>query len=231
MIATKTSIKRSYPNFLIIIAAIIISLGIFWLIIHEVITEKEEAIDQKIMNFISQYVNPKYTTIMADITFLGSRDFLITAYLFLISLFLIKKQKYTALKIALIGTIGFSMVEIFKNIFHRHRPLHPLISPLNNYSFPSGHTTSGFIFYGLLIHLLWQTKISSFYKWILSIFFFVISILIGLSRIYLNMHFPSDVAAGFCLGFAWLVMAIFLFDKAKSVSPPALIRNTRNDKA
>lgn len=144
-------------------------------------------------------------------TFLASKFFLIPAYLILISWFLFhQKKKTVALNVAITGTIGFCLVFILKNIFHRNRPLSPVIEPLNDYSFPSGHTTSGFIFYGLLIYLVWQSKLSKVFKFILSLLLLLIAFLIGLSRIYLGVHYPSDVLGGFCLGFIWLTTALLL---------------------
>ena len=66
------------------------------------------------------------------------------------------------------------------------------------------------MFYGLLIYLVWQSKLETAYKWMLAVFLLLLSFLIGASRIYLGMHYPSDVFAGLCLGFAWLMIALLI---------------------
>jgi undecaprenyl-diphosphatase len=100
--------------------------------------------------------------------------------------------------------------------FRRVRPPNPLIDPLHNFSFPSGHATSGFIFYGLLVYLIWKTNLPKPVKYLAGILLIGFALLIGFSRVYLRVHYFSDVLAGFCIGFAWLVLAIWLMEKFKA---------------
>ena len=197
-----------------IAAFMLLALAVFWLIIHEVLVEKEYEVDTVVIHFISAYTSPWMTGFMKAITFLASSAFLLPAYILLVGWFLFhRKKKKVALNVALNGITGFLLVFTIKNIFRRDRPMNPLATRLHDYSFPSGHTTSGFIFYGLLIYLVWQSKLSVLLKCILSILLLFLSILIGISRIYLGMHFPSDVIAGFCLGFVWLSISLLLLHK------------------
>jgi undecaprenyl-diphosphatase len=75
---------------------------------------------------------------------------------------------------------------------------------LKNFSYPSGHATSGFIFYGLLVYLVWKTNIPKLYKWLTASILILLSLLIGFSRIYLRVHYASDVVAGLLY---WICMA------------------------
>ena len=102
-----------------------------------------------------------------------------------------------------------------KLFFQRVRPPDPLIAPLQNFSFPSGHATSAFIFYGLLAYLIWKTDLNRTYKYLIATVLIIFSLLIGFSRVYLRVHYPSDVVAGFCIGFSWLVVTISLFTRLK----------------
>ena len=102
--------------------------------------------------------------------------------------------------------------------FRRVRPPNPLIDGLENFSFPSGHATSAFIFYGLLTYLVWKTEIPKLYKYIIGAILITFSLLIGFSRIYLRVHYPSDVLAGICIGFAWLILTVWLFERLKRKS-------------
>ncbi|MEO6538069.1 MAG: phosphatase PAP2 family protein [Ferruginibacter sp.] len=192
------------------------ALLLFVLIVHEVLAEKEEAVDLAIFNFFSLHViSNSLTGFMKAVTWFASASFLKIGYALLVVIYLFKKHWKRAVEIAVIGLGGFLVNYFMKLSFHRLRPPHPLIEPLNNFSFPSGHATSAFIFYGLLTYLIWKTNISKWYKYFLGFLFISFSFLIGLSRIYLRVHYPSDVAAGVCIGFAWLLLTVWLFEKLK----------------
>jgi undecaprenyl-diphosphatase len=106
------------------------------------------------------------------------------------------------------ANIFFSSLKL---VFHRARPdLHRLIE-IGGYSFPSGHATNAFALYGILTFLLWR-HISPQSGRILLIFISALMILmIGISRIYLGVHYPSDVIAGYFISGFWLMMAIWFY--------------------
>lgn len=192
---------------------------LFGFIIHEVLWEKEEAVDHWIFNFLSSYViTPQLTTLMKAVTYCASRNFLQIAYGVVVITYLVQKNWKRALEIFVIGLGGFLINYFMKLSFHRLRPANPLIDPLQNFSFPSGHATSGFIFYGLLVFLIWKAQIPKAYKYVIGSILVLFAILIGFSRIYLRMHYPSDVVAGFCIGFAWLALTIWLMERLKKKS-------------
>lgn len=198
----------------IALGLMLIALCVFWFIIHEVILEKEDNVDKAVLDFLSHYIHPRLIGFMNAITFLASSKFLIAGYAILIGWqVFVQKNKLIALNVTAIGTTGILLVLVFKKYFHRKRPINPLTDVLQDYSFPSGHTTSGFIFYGLLIYLIWKSNINLSFKYILSLLLFLLTITIGISRIYLRMHYPSDVIAGFSLGLLWLLFAIFCLEK------------------
>jgi undecaprenyl-diphosphatase len=97
-----------------------------------------------------------------------------------------------------------------KEYFHRKRPDLPVIRSLHNYSFPSGHALSSFIFCSVLIYLIWKGGMRNVWKWILSVLLILFSICIGISRIVLRYHYPTDVIAGFCLALAWVILSLWL---------------------
>jgi len=104
---------------------------------------------------------------------------------------------------------------LLKDIYHRHRPDLPLLRELNGYSFPSGHATDSFIFCSILIYLIWKSKISATWKYILAAFLVLFSLSIGASRIILRYHYASDVLAGFALAFAWVIFSFWILGKIK----------------
>ncbi len=101
--------------------------------------------------------------------------------------------------------------QIFKHITLRPRPDEPLI-PISGYSFPSGHATGSTTFYGflaILLILFYLKKKSS--KIIVPLLFGFFVILVMISRVYLSVHYPSDVLAGCLLGLGTIFLATFIY--------------------
>ncbi len=192
---------------------------LFILIIHEVLWEDEVRIDNSIFNYLSaNIINTRLTAMMRIVTHFASAIFLQIGYGALVILYLVLKNWKRAVEVAAIGIGGFIINYVMKLSFHRLRPPDPLIEKLNNFSFPSGHATSAFIFYGLLAYLIWKTNMSRIYKVISGSILILFSLVIGFSRVYLRVHFTSDVVAGFCIGFAWLTLSIWLMERLKKKS-------------
>lgn len=192
------------------------ALLLFVVTAHEVLWEKEEQIDNDILHFLSTHVvNDRLTGFMKAITYGASATFLQIAYGVLCVFYLLHRNFKRVVEIAVVGLGGFCINYVMKISFQRTRPPEPLLEALRNFSFPSGHATSGFIFYGLLAYLIWKTDIPHRYKYLSGALLILFSLLIGFSRVYLRMHYPSDVVAGFCIGFAWLLLTIYLFEKLK----------------
>lgn len=199
-----------------LLALFVGTLFLFVSIIQEVLLEKEEAVDISIFSFLSaNVISNRLTAFMKVVTYFASATFLQIAYGVLIIVYLFLKNWKRAVEIVVIGVGGFAVNYCMKLSFHRVRPPHPLIEPLQNLSFPSGHATAAFIFYGLLSYLIWKTDIPKLYKYIAGSIFILFSLLIGFSRVYLRVHYPSDVFAGFCIGFAWLILIVGLFEGLK----------------
>jgi len=217
--STSHPVNKKYFKFISLgsVVLLLFFIGIlflFGMIAHEVLGEKEENLDNLVFSFLSaNVINNRLTGIMKIITYFGSAVFLEIAYGILVVISLVLKKWSKAVEISLIGIGGYVINYIMKLSFHRVRPPDPLIAPLKNFSFPSGHATAAFIFYGLLIYLAWKTKLSTFYKNAISIPLFLLALLIGFSRVYLRLHYTSDVIAGFCIGLAWLILSFILFEK------------------
>ena len=215
----KKYFKKLSKGFIILLILFAGSVFLFIYLIHEVLWEKEEAVDNYILNFLSaSIINSHLTIYLKGITYLASATFLKIAYAGLVITYLLKKNWKRAVEIAVIGIGGFIVNYLMKLFFHRVRPPHPLINPLRNFSFPSGHATSAIIFYGLLAYLIWKTDIPKPLKYFLGSLLLLFAILIGFSRIYLRLHYPSDVLAGFCIGFAWVSLSIWLLWRLKKKS-------------
>jgi undecaprenyl-diphosphatase len=205
---------------LVLIILFLIAAIVFGIIVHEVLGEKEDDFDRAVFTFLAHHTNSHRTGFMEAVSFLASDYFLWPAYIVLAIWYVfVRKKKRVALNTIALGITGALLVFSLKKFFHRARPLDPLNGPALTYSFPSGHASLGFIFYGLLIYLAWESTLPKLYKYIASILLFLLAILIGLSRVYLRKHFATDVLAGFCVGFAWLTAALFVLNRMdRSVS-------------
>ena len=207
---------RKWPLKLLVLLILFLTVGyLCGLIVHELFGEQDDILDKKTSAFITREIeNARLTKVMKAITFFASAEFLLVAYILLVLWFwLVKRNNFLALDVAAVAIASFLFTTFLKEIFRRVRPLDPLIEPLENYSYPSGHASLGFIFYGLLAYLVWRSRMRLAYKYILAGLFILFSFLIGFSRIYLRIHHASDVIAGFCLGLAWLSIAVWFLKK------------------
>ena len=228
------SISNRYKQYLInllklisievgaILLTFIFSLLVVILIVRRIILLKTEWFDEKVFAFLKTQVSDNATAFMNGITMLGSHYFLIPAFLILIlHSFFIKKDKWLGIRIAAISITSVLLMLFLKNIFNRPRPLIPLLSEAGGLSFPSGHAFMSFSFFGLLIYIIYK-EMKSDWKYGLIILIACIVLLIGLSRIYLRVHYASDVIAGLCMGFMWIVISltvIHFMEKQKSKLP------------
>jgi membrane-associated phospholipid phosphatase len=197
----------------------LVAIGVFGLVAHEVVGENESAFDNDAFAFFKSHSSPVMIMFFKRLTFFGSSYFLLSAYVVLIAYLFIRKRKNYAIDIIIIAVTSTLLMDGFKLLFARHRPELPLFKELTNYSFPSGHALSSFIFASVLIYLTWKSTWSRTVKIILSILLVLASIFIGISRIVLRYHYASDVLAGFCLGFAWVLFSLWLQRKIRRKMP------------
>lgn len=116
-----------------------------------------------------------------------------------------------------------------KLLFARPRPsLFPPLVLESSYSFPSGHTIGAVALYGFLALLLWQGR-----RQVLALLSIITIGLVGVSRIYLGVHYPSDILGALAVGVLWvaLVTGVFLFFRPRIVAAGRRIRNTGLDRA
>ncbi len=192
----------------------LLSLFLFILIADEMVLENENNLDILVFQKLRGITNTSITNIMLFLTFFGSTYFLIPAYIFLIVYFLLfKKTRMLSLDVAAVGITSTIILFSLKAIFQRARPLYPLVKTVNGFSFPSGHSFCSFTFFGLLIYILWNHEMNRVLRWVITIFFFLFACAIAFSRVYLHVHYASDVVAGFCLCIVWLGLSFWAIKK------------------
>ncbi len=223
---TTEKVKGISVRLVIVLAIFAVILSIFLFITDEIVLEKETGFDNMVFQFLRSYTTAAVTGTMIFLTFFGSMKFLFPAYCLLVLYFLLfKKNTLRSFNIAAIGLSSVALLFIIKDIFKRHRPLDPLLLNVKGFSYPSGHSFSAFTFCGLLIYILWETQLNVILKWIGTIALFVFAALIATSRVYLHVHYASDVIAGFCLSVLWLTMCIFILHRIEKKQ-----RLKKNDK-
>ncbi len=191
----------------------IAALFLFSFIVHAAVYENERVFDDKVFAFLAGYSTASVIKAMEVFTFFGSTAFLLPAYIILITGLLVYKRYRYSVDIAIIALSSTGIMFCLKQLFHRQRPNLPLIKSITNYSFPSGHALSSFIFCSILIYLVWQTGLTAVLKWFFSFLLLLFSITIGISRIVLKVHYATDVIASFCLGIAWAILSFWLLEK------------------
>lgn len=198
---------------------IAISACIFIILLINIINGNIIEFDNKIYQWISTFRTEQLTNILTVITNLGGIvGLFFIALITVIVLFILKKRKY-GIAVAMNLFISTTTYIIIKNIIQRARPIidERLIEE-TGYSFPSGHTTNNVAFYGLLIYLVCKTIKIKWLRNVLYLIFSLIIVTIAFSRIYLRVHYPSDVLAGFGLGFICVTIFINIyFKKGKTV--------------
>ncbi len=155
-------------------------------------------------NIISKYLISDFATPIAQfITNLGGEICLISSS---VLLFIIIKNKKIGICVILNLAIATILNVLLKNILQRPRPIEYRIIDESGYSFPSGHSMISMAFYGFIIYLIYKYVKNKKVKYtsisILSILIFAI----GISRIYLGVHYTSDVLAGFLIAISYLIV-------------------------
>lgn len=152
-----------------------------------------------------EYVHNKTTTlgisIMTKITYLGSVYFLLPVG-GLIFILMVKKKNLEGIRLLVLSTIGsYGLNSMLKKIFIRARPLKYFLIEQEGYSFPSGHAMVSMSFYTTMTYLLVKNMSNQNAKKILWIINSIIVTSIGFSRIYLGVHWPTDILVGYLLGY------------------------------
>jgi membrane-associated phospholipid phosphatase len=149
-----------------------------------------------------------FTRLIEFITFFASRHFMTAAALMLIAYFLfVRRHKWYSLKVPVVALGSISLNLVLKFFFDRQRPDMPLVDA-SGLSFPSGHSMIAASFYSLLIYLVWRHVESRPLRNFLVAALIIFILLIGFSRIYLRVHYATDVVAGFAAGILWVIIGI-----------------------
>lgn len=181
-------------------------------IMIELFQQKIASKDMFVYNLVSTYLISDFSLpIFKCITNLGSATFVIISS---ILLFLLIKDKLIGFFIFLNLAISGALNQTLKHIIQRPRPVGYRLIEESGYSFPSGHSMISAAFYGFLIYLIYKNVKNKYLKASLITFLTLLILSIGISRIYLGVHYASDVLAGFLFSVGYLIVFTTIINKS-----------------
>ena len=191
-----------------LVVLFVILFFVFWLLY---ITGVVNNIDNIMYKFIISIKNDYVTSFMKFITFFASTYFI----LFLMSVFFIlsffKGKIFNIINLLIVGDVIINRG--VKVIVRRERPILINLVTEKSFSFPSGHTMVAVTLYGFIIYLINKSNLSKKFKIILNFGLILLILLILISRIYLGVHYFSDVIAGLFLALAYLIFIVRVLER------------------
>lgn len=181
---------------------------LFVLITILMITNNIKVFDDNVYNYIFSFRNNTLDTVFKTITKCGN-TLTVIIMVFILLIFLGKENIYK-----LLLTVGATVLtnQGLKHIIRRGRPEHLRLIKENSYAFPSGHSMISIALYGLLIYLVYKNVKNKLIKTILIVLLSILILGIGISRIYLGVHYPSDVLGGFSISLPIIILIVCSID-------------------
>lgn len=200
-----------------------VSLSLVILLLFVVFIFGQRTFDESAFKFIAPHITDGRTDIMNFISFLGKHSFLIPIIFTMILVALFMKKFWMAIRITLVLITSLLLMSLLKRLLHRPRPSDPLVEGITNFSFPSGHAFMAVAFYGLLVWMsaVYITK-TTLQRLLIALFICII-LSIAFSRVYLRVHYATDVIAGLSIGFIWLSFCLWVIDKREFKTKEAAI--------
>jgi membrane-associated phospholipid phosphatase len=204
--------EKLYSGLLLLGALLVAvtALFVFGWLSEEMLEGDTQKLDMFVRTSVHQHSTPGLTRLMQGFSFLGSVGTVSALCLVILAalLYFHRMRMAVLLGITMVGMAALD--EALKLAFHRPRPVAFFGPTPSSYSFPSGHAFGALCFYGVLAAILAPRARGRIAKWaIWSAAAFLIAT-IGFSRIYLGVHYPSDVIAGYAAGAVWVAAIGFL---------------------
>lgn len=197
--------------------AILALLWVFLLIVDAALGARGVyRLDLAVQEIIQPIVSPGLTRWVIIITNLGGTQGTAIFVVSLAVLLIWRRRWWYAFGLVFASGIGGLVLAGLKLFFQRARPVESVIA-VGGYSFPSGHSFAAAVFFGFAAHLAWREIRISWLKWLLVIICFLMGMAIALSRVYLNVHYLTDVVAGVVAGLVWLIISLMIVYYAEGV--------------
>jgi len=181
------------------------ALVVFSYLASQVWRQQTIRFDASVRDAVHSWVSPTLTLIFSVITWLGSIPVLVALAALLIWRLMAAGRKHAAMLLVIASAGAEALDQILKLVFQRARPesffgLHEI-----GYSFPSGHSVASCCFFGVAAAILTARGESTLFKAAIWTGAALLALAIGLSRIYLGVHYPSDVIAGYAAAIIWII--------------------------
>ena len=174
------------------------------------------AFDSAIISYVQGLETPTLTAIMKFFTFIGSGNAIfVIAVVVMFFLYMVLHHRSELLFFSIVIIFTSILNQMLKDFFHRARPDFHRLVEIGGYSFPSGHAMSAMAVYGALAFLLWRHIPTRLGRTILIILSAIMIFMIGISRVYLGVHYPSDIIGGYFASALWLTIAIWFYQRYK----------------
>ncbi len=193
----------------IAMVAAALALLLLTLLFRELGQPAVQAMDLTLQARVHAATSPVLTREMLACTWIGSIKIFVTALVTVLVWLIARRHRHAAALLGFAITGALLLNESLKLHFHRARPHVPWsIGDESTWSFPSGHSLFSFVLYGTLVYLGTRQSHTAMRRLTLILPAVLLTLNIGLSRIYLGMHFPTDVFAGYLTGALWLLGVI-----------------------
>lgn len=198
---------------LLVALVLCIMFGIaFGYIASAIVNESIAHFDTAVIEFVQGLEVPWLTSIMKVFTWIGS-GYVVTAIALIgfIVLYFVLRYRHQAFLLLTVVTGSILLNKALKSYFKRERPEIHRILDANGFSFPSGHSMMAFALYAIIAYIAWRNVKTTMSRVALVLFTAFMIIMIGTSRIYLGVHYPSDIVGGFAVSALWMTFAISVY--------------------
>ncbi|HVJ37712.1 MAG TPA: phosphatase PAP2 family protein [Stenotrophomonas sp.] len=197
---------RNAWRIVLLFGGVLLPLGVFANLAEEVHELEDFFFDDPLLWHLRAWASSGLDGFFVLVSKLGYQWGLIPADT-LVVLLLLGLRRWREASFAFLAFVGSALLNVgAKHFFQRQRPsLWESIAPESTFSFPSGHAMGSMTLAAVLVALAWQTR----WRWPVAIAAVLFVLLVGLSRVYLGVHYPSDILAGWCAALAW-VMGLYL---------------------
>lgn len=214
---------------------VMVTIGLFSLYLFLELAEEvsEKSVIVEVDDWVLSHIEPGRYPILEKVliwlTHLASWQGIVIVSVIVFIFLILKKYYYLAIEIVLVSGGSITANVILKNIFNRPRPEGSHAVEVISSSFPSGHSMVGCALYGFLIFMVWEISKDRTVRIFFTSFLLLLIVVIGFSRVYLKVHYPSDVIGGFAAGLFWLALSISIVHIARFFIKRKAVRKTAGE--
>ena len=191
----------------------VIAITVFVYFTIKVKDEKSLYFDQAVSSFLTNIFSENSHPFFKLLNLIGSSIGIGITALIAVAFLWMKKNDYLSMSLlAITISTGSLLNKGVKNLIGRPRPETEHLVYVKSLSYPSGHAMMTTILYLLLAYFIARYIHTQTGKWITLFFILVVILLMGISRIVLQVHFPSDVVAGYAFGYIWVFIGVFVYE-------------------